>query len=505
MDQTTNAASSAAALCGCNEPPYNLEIEGLILGALLQDFSQWYQLAEKLTNVGLPMLEEQDFVGSAHKVIFKVLHEMALEQVPQANIPIVAARLENGSYFDRLGRPLVDVSYLYCLSNSGGGEADASLLVEYTKSLKALTWRRTLIDAASNVIDSSYMPYGQSSEQLLTQASGAFDQLATAFHNQGTLPQNAVESMMGLISSLEEKSVQVMQGIQTGFKDVDSVLYGLHGGSLNVLAARPRVGKTALALNIATNVASNQQYSLPVLFFSMEMSQVELSWRQLSALTHASIDDLKANRLNPAQITKAVHGINSMKRDLPKVDDNAASSMSMLYIIEDGIMTPSKMRSIVNSCHQKFGGVSLIVLDYLQMLQPDIVPNSRSYRALELGEISAQLKQIAKDFNAPILALAQLNREVDKRPNKRPCLGDIRDSGAIEQTADVVMFLHRDAVYKRTASNEHKANLFIAKNRNGTEAEIELSFYGAFNLFCDSGYVPYAAAPASQGVVINTD
>ena len=166
-------------------------------------------------------------------------------------------------------------------------------------------------------------------------------------------------------------------------------------------------------------------------------------------------------------------------------------------------MTPSKMRSIVRSFHQKFGGLSLIVLDYLQLLQPDIAPSSRSYRALELGEIAAQLKQMAKDFDAPILALAQLNREVDKRPDKRPCLGDIRDSGAIEQTADVVMFLHRDAVYQRTASNEHQANLFIAKNRNGTEAEIDLSFYGAFNQFSDSGAAPYTTANASQGVVIN--
>ena len=269
------------------------------------------------------------------------------------------------------------------------------------------------------------------------------------------------------------------QGLLTGFPQLDRMLDGLKGGKLYILAARPSVGKTALALNILINIAQSKQITKPILFFSVEMSQKEIAARTLSFFMHASTQQLSRGEVTSGQWNQALKGVKSLGYS----EDGGKSNISLLMVDDTSNITPnilaSQARRVANTC----GGLSMIVVDYIQLMGTDD-RRMGTNRNLEVAQVSRQLKILSKEYDCPVLALSQLNRQPDNRSGQKPQLSDLRDSGAIEQDADVVMFLYKeseDSVWRK---------LSIAKNRSGEVGEITLDFKGAWTKFSEMGSVP---------------
>lgn len=269
------------------------------------------------------------------------------------------------------------------------------------------------------------------------------------------------------------------QGLLTGFPQLDRMLDGLKGGKLYILAARPSVGKTALALNILINIAQSKQITKPILFFSVEMSQKEIAARTLSSFMHASVQQLSRGDVTSGQWSQALRGVKSLGYS----EDGGKSNISLLMVDDTGNITPnilaSQARRVANTC----GGLSMIVVDYIQLMVTDDRRGSAN-RNLEVAQISRQLKLLSKEYDCPVLALSQLNRQPDNRSEPAPQLSDLRDSGAIEQDADVVMFL-----YKPTKDSDWR-KLSIAKNRSGEVGDITLDFKGAWTKFTETTTPP---------------
>ena len=270
-----------------------------------------------------------------------------------------------------------------------------------------------------------------------------------------------------------------MRGISTGFSGLDNLTSGLQGGSLNIIAARPGVGKTSFAMNIVENIAMNPDNHKPALVFSLEMPAEQIALRMLSTFGRVPMKDLSLGNVTPAQW----HDI--VRKVVLLADNEGDVRKNKLYIDDSGDLTPLELRSRARKIAADNGGLSVIMVDYIQLMKGQTKAENRS---LEVGEISRSLKLLAKELNVPVLALSQLNREVEGRKDHRPMNSDLRESGSLEQDADLILFLHRESLYKdRNASDvdESSAKLIVSKNRNGATGDIELQFQGAYTAFYD--------------------
>lgn len=417
-------------------PPHSPEAEESVLGALLLDKDAIIGIAE--------FLKPDDFYDERHREVYECALELYEERVP-IDVLTISERLKKRKVLKRVG----GVTYLVELANQ---VPTAAHVDHYGKIVKDAATKRSLMKAASKLVELS-MDEGLAAEELLDQAESEVFSLTQKHLHKGFTPvRDALSESFDRLDELHKQS-EGLRGLPTGFKDLDDILAGLQKSNLIILAARPGIGKTTFALNITQNLAF--KYKRPVGFFSLEMSKEELVDRLL--VLQADIDawKLKTGKLSEDDFTKLSNAMGELAEAPIYIDDTPA-----LSILE---MRTKARRLQVET------GVDLLIVDYLQLARSRYLEN----RVQEVSEISQGLKNLARELKIPVLAISQLSRAVEQRGEKRPQLSDLRESGSIEQDADVVMFLWRE-----DEENLENLSLDIAKHRNGRTASVKMVFKG---------------------------
>ena len=471
------------------DPPKDLEAERNLLGALMQDGTLLSAISE---SVGT--LQEEEFASDRNRIIYSTILKRSAT-TEDFNPTAVCAQLETDGNLERAGGR----SYLDTLITNSG--APTAAVIEFAQIIRNKAKRRAMIAVGEQIIDMCYAPQGRSVKEIFDEASGEVFKLVEASQDNNEGPQPAVPKAVELLMQIQDnlRHEATMTGIPTGYTELDAIAQGLQPGSLNIIAARPSVGKTSFAMNIVANIAMNPNIHKPALVFSLEMPTEQILMRLLSTFGRVSMNKLKSGEVQNHQWMDMVRKVKLL------AERHGDTNRDKLYIDDSGDITPLELRARARKLALENDGLSVIMIDYVQLMRSQ---TKAANRTLEIGEISRSLKMLAKELNVPILALAQLNREVDNRKDHRPLNSDLRESGSLEQDADMIMFLHRDAVYGQASGgedNSHQALLIIGKNRNGATADIDLYFMGEYTAFYDKGYAETAFnnQPADS-VTINT-
>ena len=448
------------------ELPRSLEAEHDFLGALILDG----KLLEKVRE-NLGTLEPDEFSSDKNRIIYtEILNRAAVTE--DFNATVLSAALEEKGLLEKAG----GIGYIAGLVEQRGPSA---AIVEYAKIIRDTSRRRKLIKVSEYIESICYAPKGKSVEEVYDEAQGLIYELSESRNAEDSGPKPMTKVALDLIKKINEDLVaqKKMHGVPTGFTELDELTSGLRGGTLNIIAARPGVGKTSFAMNIVTNIAMNTEEHRPALVFSLEMPATEIAMRMLSSLGRVSSKDLVSGKVSPDQWNNIIRKI-----QLLTDKDDKGNERVKLYIDDtsDIALTPLELRSRARKIASENGGLSCIMVDYIQLMKSQTKLDNRSQ---EVGEISRSLKQLSKELNVPILALAQLNREVEGRKDHRPLNSDLRESGSLEQDADMIMFIHREDSYKKKSEADGKAILIVSKNRAGATADIELQFQGEYTTF----------------------
>lgn len=438
---------------GLKTPPYSLEAEQSILGGLMLSSSAWLDVAESVS--------EADFYRHEHRLVFRVMGQLSEVDTP-LDVVTVSEALDKRNQLEESG----GLAYLGELANSTPGAVN---IRAYCKIVRERSVLRQLIQVAGEISGNAFNPDGRDSKEILDES----ERLVFAIAEQG-VKLGGPQSMKPLLTKVVDKidalysSTSDLTGLSTGFADLDELTSGLQESDLLIVAGRPSMGKTTFAINIAENVVMKEE--LPVLVFSMEMPAESIVTRMLSSLGRIELQRLRSGKLEEQDWPRLNSAINILSDKKLLIDDTAA-------------LSPNEVRARARRVAKEHGGISMIVLDYLQLMQ---VPGSNS-RVEEVSEISRSLKALAKELNCPVVALSQLNRGLEQRPNKRPIMSDLRESGAIEQDADVIMFIYRDEVYNKEEGNPLKGigEIIVGKQRNGPIGDVKLAFLGQYTKFED--------------------
>ena len=441
------------------EPLTDPEAEANLLGGILLRPETYVS-----SGVGR-ILRTHDFFYKKHQVIFGAITALSNEGI-ECHPFTVLDRLERDGQLAYAGGR----QYIMDLTNV---TAPVSALESYVRIIKGMSQRRALRTAAEEIARSALAPRGKDPRALLAHAQEALLDLQDTRDGQ-VMPFNT--ALMGFIDRLEHgDAVLLEKGLDTGFTELDTSIRGLRPGTLNVIAARPGMGKTAFAMNMVSFIAMAGQTDLPALVFSLEMTVDELVLRQLCGFARADADMVLANKLNDDQR----HSV--FQKSKAMVTEKDGRQVNKLYI-DDGENDVTSMRSKARALAASAGGISVIMVDYLQLMKE---PGRFETRDKEISFISRSLKLLAKELNCPVVALSQLNREAEKRRDHRPINADLRDSGSIEQDADVVAFLHQDYYYTKLDEDIGRAVLILSKNRAGRTRDINLVFQGEYYTFYD--------------------
>ena len=446
-------------------PPHSIEAEQSMLGGLLLENSAYERVADVLT--------DDDFYRHEHKLIYRAISTLINENRP-ADIITVQEVLERNDQLSHAG----GFEYLLTLAQSTPSAANIRRYAEIVRERSII---RQLAEIGTEIARNAYNPQGKSAEQLLDEAENQVFQIAesTAKSKQGFLemPDLLQQNIERIDALYQRDNPNEVTGIATGFTDLDKMTSGLQAGDLVIVAGRPSMGKTAFAINIAEHVAISGK--LPVAVFSMEMGGAQLVMRMLSSvgrldqsvLKNGSLKDEHWERLNEA---------------VAKLTD------APIFIDETAGLSALELRARARRLARRFNNrLGLIVIDYLQLMSGS---GRSDNRASELGEISRSLKALAKELQVPVIALSQLSRTVEQRTDKRPMMSDLRESGAIEQDADLIMFMFRDEYYTKEQSQfKGLAECIIGKHRNGPTGRVFLTFMGQFTRFENAAYIPEAA------------
>lgn len=441
-------------------PPHSVEAEQSVLGGLMLDNDAWDSVLSEVS--------EEDFYRPEHRVIFRAIASLANRNVPFDVLTIS----ENLKQREELSAARGE-AYLFELAKNTPSAAN---VLAYAKIVRERSVLRQLASVANQIATAAYQPEGRTVLELLEHA----EQKVFEISDQGTRDGGPVDINTIMASTLDKIDVLYqnkgqLTGLSTGFKDLDAMTSGLQDADLVIIAARPSMGKTTLAMNIAENVAlelSNKPDAGAVLVFSLEMPAESLVMRMISSLGRIPQQHIRTGKLTDD--------------DWPRITSTIAMfSQSKLLIDDTPALSPSELRSRARRVAKEYGGVSLIVVDYLQLMT---VPGSKENRVAEVAEISRTLKAIAKEFNAPVIAGSQLNRSLEQRQEKRPIMSDIRESGSIEQDADLILFIYRDEVYNKDTADKNHAEIIIGKHRNGPIGSFSLTFNGALSRF--DNYMP---------------
>ena len=432
------------------------ELERAILGGLMLETERYDAVSE--------IIEFTDFEGQDHQNIFQSMGELVNSNKPLDPLT-VSDRLDSKNLLTRAGGK----NYLIDLASTSPSAAN---LEAYAGMVRQKAISRRLMKINSEISELIVNPQGKDAAELLDEAETKIFSLNDEASRTSTNIQKLDELIPQSIERMNEiaKNGSSLLGASTGYKDLDSKLQGLQDGDLIIVAARPSMGKTALSMNIVENLVLNKDVPGGVLVFSLEMPAESLTTRLLASNAKIDQQKVRSASMNQADLKKFMESSSKLK-DLP------------LYIDDSSMLSPMELRARARRiARQEPNGLSLIVVDYLQLMQ---LPASQENRVNQISEISRSLKMLAKELNVPVIALSQLNRAVEQRPNKRPIMADLRDSGAIEQDADVILFIYRDEVYNEDSEEGNKAEIIIGKQRNGPIGKVNLTFLKEYTRFED--------------------
>ncbi len=452
--------------------PANDDAERRFLGSVMIDGSALERVTRE---IGL--MKEEAFFSKRNRLVYHAILERA-ESSSNFDPTIISAWLESNGHLEEAGGN----GYLSSLMNTG---ADPSSAPEYARIISECYKRRQIIALAGEVTQSAYEPDGREADMLFNEAQSKFYDAAEANRGEDAgRPRPMIEVTGDVIQRIRENmhSGSRMRGVASGFRELDELTLGLQGGTLNIIAARPGVGKTSFAMNIVENIVLNPDVNKPGLVFSLEMPSESIALRMLSNFGQVPMQNL----VNGEVPVSGWDRIMGKMRLLSVEREDHKGTFDKLFIDDSGSVTPAELRARAREIAEINGGLSVIMVDYLQLMKGD--SDSAENRALELGSISRSLKLLSKELDVPVLALSQLNREVESRKDHRPMNSDLRESGSLEQDADLIMFLHREALYhERTeeSADDGRALLIVSKNRNGALKDIELQFIGEYTSFYD--------------------
>ena len=436
-------------------PPHSTEAEQAVLGGIMLSNQHWDGIAERVI--------AEDFYTFAHKAIFQTMEELMRNQTPIDLITLDQALKAKG-ISDSVG----GFAYLADLSNN---TPNAINILAYAEIVREKAILRELIAVGNRIAENSYSPKGKDIKMVLDEAEREVFAIAEKRSSSTEGPQNVLSVLESTIARIETlgrlENHNGVTGVTTGFVDLDKKTAGLQPSDLIIVAARPSMGKTTFAMNLCENAAMASDK--PVLVFSLEMPAEQIMMRMIASL--ARVDQTKirtGQNLEEAEWSKiaSVFGMFKQKNNL--------------YIDDSSGLTPTELRSRARRVYRENGGLSMIMVDYLQLLRAHAFSDNRT---LEIAEISRSLKALAKELEVPVIALSQLNRTLEQRADKRPVNSDLRESGSIEQDADLIMFIYRDEVYNENSEDKGVAEIIIGKQRNGPIGRVRLAFNGQFSRF----------------------
>ena len=448
-----NAPVADPQLESLKVPPHSIEAEQSVLGGLLLDNSAWDRIAD--------FISEADFYRFDHRLIFQNIAKLISATKP-ADVITVYEMLQVAGKAEEVG----GLAYLNSLAQNTPSAANIRRYAEIVRERAVL---RKLVTVADDIASSAFAPQGREVRELLDAAESKVFAIA----EEGSRGQKGFQEIQPLLTQVVERidelyhrdSTTDVTGVPTGFIDLDKMTSGMQAGDLVIVAGRPSMGKTAFSLNIGEHVAVEQ--GLPVAVFSMEMAGTQLAMRMLGSVGRLDQHRLRTGRLLDEDWPRLTHAIQRMND-------------AQLFIDETPALNPMELRARSRRLARQCGQLGLIIIDYLQLMSGS---GGGENRATEISEISRSLKGLAKELNCPVIALSQLNRSLEQRPNKRPVMSDLRESGAIEQDADVILFIYRDEVYNPDSQDKGTAEIIIGKQRNGPIGTVRLTFLGQFTKF----------------------
>lgn len=445
-------SSVDAELTKLKTPPHSLEAEQSVLGALMVDNNQWDNVSE--------ILMPDDFFRNEHRQLYRIMIKLA-----EANSPLDVITMGETLEKEKLLESTGGMEYLTELAEN---TPSISNLVAYAKIVHERSILRQLIAAAGEIAAKAYDPRGSSADTVLEEAERLVFRIAEEKPNQGGLEHinPLAERALERIEEMRKLDTDII-GISSGFSDLDKKTKGFKAGELIIVAARPAMGKTTFAMNLVEEAFSNQDKA--VIVFSLEMPSEQLLNRSFASLGRIDLGRVITGKLDDSDYPKLAKAVHLLKDRKLFIDDTAG-------------LSPSDMRSRVRRLIREHGEVGMIMIDYLQLMQ---IKGFSEGRTNEISQISRSLKALAKEFDCPVIALSQLNRSLEQRPNKRPIASDLRESGAIEQDADLIMFIYRDEVYNEDSPEKGTAEIIIGKQRNGEIGTVRLSFQGQYSKFSD--------------------
>ena len=427
-------------------PPHSIEAESSVLGGLLLDNGAWDRVGDLLADI--------DFYRHEHKLIYAAIGALINASKP-ADVITVNEQLQNQGKAEEMG----GLGYLNSLAQY---VPSASNIRRYAEIVRERSILRKLVSASDEIATNAFNPQGKAIDRILDEA----EQKIFNIGEEGSRMKQGFQSMDTLVVELMDRVQEMadnpndITGVPTGFYDLDRMTSGLQPGDMVVLAARPSMGKTAFAINIAEHVALNE--GLPVAVFSMEMGASQLAVRVVGSIGRIDQGHLRTGKLSDDEWPRLTEAIEKLR------------TVSM-HIDETPGLTSSELRANARRLARQCGKLGLIVVDYLQLMNGSGGAGGDN-RATELGEISRGLKMLAKELQCPVIALSQLNRSVEQRTDKRPMMSDLRESGAIEQDADIIMFIYRDDYYNKDSKDPGVAEIIIGKQRNGPTGTVRLTF-----------------------------
>lgn len=430
-------------------PPHSVEAEQSLLGGLMLDNNSWDRVAD--------VLSADDFYRPDHRLIFAAIGALSQQRQP-CDVVTLSEHLDQRDELSQAG----GLGYLATLANDTPSAAN---VLAYASILRERSILRSLITAGNEIASSAFVTEGREASELLDDAERRVFEIAEKGNKRGGF-QSLAEVLPNTIDRIEklQASGGEITGISTGYTEFDKMTAGLQPGDLVIVAGRPSMGKTTLAVNIAENAAIGGKH--PTAIFSMEMGSEQLAFRMISSLGRVDQTHLRIGRFSDDDWARINTAVQLMSEAPIFIDDTPA-------------LSPIEVRARARRLKREHG-LGLIVIDYLQLMQ---VPGNKENRTAEISEISRSLKALAKELQCPVIALSQLNRSVEQRADKRPVMSDLRESGAIEQDADLICFIYREEVYEPDTPRKGVADIIISKQRNGPIGEFPLTFVGKYTKF----------------------
>ena len=446
-------------------PPHSIEAEQSVLGGLMLDNHAWEQIADSVS--------EEDFYRYDHRLIFRAIADLAEDNQP---LDVVTLSEWLGKRGD-----LDDAGGLAYLGTMAKDTPSAANIRAYAGIVRERSILRQLIGVGTGIADSAFNPGERGSKEILDEAESAVFKIAEQGSKQGQAFKPIKSLLKTTLSHIDElsKNDSAITGLPTGYTDLDNMTSGLQKGDLIIVAGRPSMGKTTFSMNIAEFAAVSTKK--PVAVFSMEMPAEQLTMRMLSSMGRVDQGRLRTGKLTDDDWPRIAQAVKMFSEVPMFIDDSAA-------------LSPTEVRARARRLAREHGQLGLIVLDYLQLMQGS---GKSDNRAAEVSEISRSLKALAKELEVPVIVLSQLNRSLEQRPNKRPVMSDLRESGAIEQDADIIIFIYRDEVYNPETTEKGVAEIIIAKQRNGPIGTTRLTFLGKYTRF--ETFTPDVYSPDGGG------